>query len=87
MSQEANHAKMEAAAEAASVLAIMGPIISEQISTAVNHMVSSYRGGSTPHDFLVGKVAEITAYQGILSTLEVRIRQGEMAAKKEMSSG
>lgn len=87
MSQETRHAAMQRATDAGTLMALAGPVIQQQIDAAVNLMVANYRGEKTSHDLMLGKVAEISALQGVLSSLESLIRQGERAMEQEIKGG
>ncbi len=87
MSQEARHAAMQRATDAGTLMALAGPVIQEQIDATISLLVGNYRGEKIDHDLMVGKIAEISALQGLLSSLESLIRKGEYAMEQEINDG
>jgi hypothetical protein len=84
---EDNQIDMEEGRNAALVQSIVKPFIDEQLKNAMTMMVNEYRAGNTSHDMLVGKVAEMKALMGLMSSLDTVQRLGISAMKREYGNG
>jgi hypothetical protein len=76
--------KIQIGREANAMRGILDPYVDQRIMTIVQGMVSAYRSRRLDHDFLVGSVAQITAYFDLMSDLDSQAKQGAIAAAKEM---
>lgn len=85
MNQQDNEHKIERGREAAYIESVIRPFIHARTETIVNKMVTSFRGGKTDHDRLVGYAAQITALHDLISDLEGTQRQGIIASDREMN--
>lgn len=85
MNQQHNEHKIEKGREAAYIESVIRPFIQAGMEKIVNKMVTSFRGGKTDHDRLVGYAAQMTALQDLLYDLEGTQRQGIIASEKELS--
>jgi|SRR5215813_9814850 len=84
--RDENLQAMQGAEEATVLLGLIGPAIGEQVGAAVNLLIAHYRGADLKHDFMVGKIAEISALTALTADLEGRIRAGARASEREFGN-
>jgi hypothetical protein len=83
-SQERNLDDMERGHTAGLIHAEFRLLLEEQVGQKLLLLVNHYRAETMSHDFMVGKIGEITAIHDILNELEVRERQGISARQREL---
>ncbi len=86
MSQERDLQKMNDGYMAAQAEAAFGGIIEDTIHQTMVRMIALYRGGEYTHDQLIGHVAEISALDSLLSSLEAKQRVAIKARQKELGN-
>lgn len=72
--------------EAAIMAGLLKPLIDRKISEHLIALVTRYRSGDITHDGLVGGIAAISAFMGILSELETIQKQGIAAHAHEVNN-
>lgn len=82
----ANQDRIDTIEEGQRATMIAGAIrqhVDDQMRAHVTSLIYIYRQGKIDHDLLVGKVAEIAALEGLMSSLENAVLRGHVAANKE----
>lgn len=87
MSQEHDIEKIEEGREAILARAAVRQLIDDQMRVAITLMIAEYRGGDIRHDFVIGKVAELAALEGLLAEFDAREQRGIVAANREFNRG
>lgn len=72
--------------EATVASGLLRPIIDRQVEKVLSELCRSYQAGDTPHDLLVGGIAEITALRELLYELERIHKQGVAASGENHAS-
>ena len=66
------------------VAGVVRPYIDERIYLLMHNMAGMYRSKQLNHDILVGTAAQMSCLLDMLSDLDSKARQGDIAANKEI---
>lgn len=83
--QEANIETIEDGRRATVVAGAIREVVDEQMRANITLLMAMYRGGKIDHDAMVGKIAECTALDDLMSNLETRGLRGDIAANREFN--
>ena len=86
MSQQKNLEDMSDGYMAAQAQAAFGTVIEDKIHSTMVRLIALYRGGEYTHDQLVGHVAEISALDSLVASLESKQRVAINARRKELGN-
>lgn len=68
---------------AAVIAGLLKPFIDSMMSQIAHQLIMMYRSGTTEHDQILGKVAELSALSNLMSTLQAAHQRGVAATQKE----
>lgn len=73
--------------ESVALMGILTPYIDDHVNKLVHRMAAAYRSGTADFPLLLGIAAQVSGLMDLLSTLDSRARQGDVAAMKELGDG